>query len=129
MNKVGVKVTLVSGRTLMQGKTMEKGKTSQEYFEAVSYCEIDATTLKALGIEAGDPIQIETQLGTVVVRSKLNKNLTPGIAFIPCGPYFNALIGSYTGQTGMPIYKNIEATIFPAPEEKIPTIDEITGDK
>lgn len=129
MNRVGVKVTLISGRTLMQGKTMEKGKTSQEYFDAVSYCEIDATTLETLGIKAGDSILVETQLGKVVVRSKLDKNLTPGIAFIPCGPYFNALIGSYTGQTGMPIYKNIEATIFAAPEEKILTIDDIAGGK
>lgn len=121
-----MKVLVTSGRTLSQGRTMEKGKMTPDYEEAVAVCELDATAMEFLGIENGETIIVKTELGEVVVKAKLNKNLLPGIAFIPCGPYFNFLLDSYTQLTGMPGFKSLPATIDAAPGAKILPVKELT---
>jgi formylmethanofuran dehydrogenase subunit D len=121
-----VKVIITSGRTLSQGRAMEKGKTTDDYYNAVAICELDTTAMESLGVENGDTIVVETEIGKINVKAKLNKQLHEGMAFIPCGPYFNYIVESYTQVTGMPGFKAIDATINAAPGAKIPTIEEIT---
>ena len=121
-----VKVLITSGRTLGQGRAMEKGKTTVDYYDAVAVCELDSTAMEALGVENGETVVITTEVGKINVKAKLNKELHEGMAFIPCGPYFNYLTDAYTQFTGMPGFKSIEATIDAAPGAKIPTIEEIT---
>ena len=125
MSTVGVKAILTSGRTLKQGRAMEIGKLSVEYFEEVSVCEMDKVTFDVLGIETGDSVRIETIHGSVIVKSRLDRRAEPGVAFIPCGPYANAITGSDTEGTGMPDYKNIGAQIFAAKGERILSVKEI----
>lgn len=125
MTQVGAKVILTSGRTLMQGRTMEVGKLTDDYKKAVAVCEIDATVIESLGIQAGDPIEIETSYGRVVVASKKSRGGDPSIAFIPCGPYFNALLDTYTQESGMPGFKSLEATVSPAGSKKITELTEL----
>ncbi len=120
-----VKLLVTSGRTLTQGRAMEKGKLTSDYENAVAVCELDATAMESLGIENGETITVKTEIGEVVVKAKLNKNLHPGMAFIPCGPYFNFLLDSYTQLTGMPGFKSLPATIDAAPGAKILTIEEL----
>ncbi len=124
MSRVGIKVIVTSGRTLNQGRAMEKGKNSQQYIDAVAICEIDAISMNSIGVQDGDIIRVESLLGETVVKVKTGKDMEPGIAFIPCGPYFNELIGSDTQQTGMPSYKSIDAIVIPAPGSKIRDIDD-----
>ena len=125
MSKQSIEVVVTSGRTLNQGRMMEKGKITQEYADAVCMCELDSTAMNTLGLQNGDLITIQSQSGKTVVKSKLNKGLHPGIAFIPCGPWFNELIGSDTQQTGMPSYKSITATVSASPKASIIGIDEL----
>ncbi|MHA2236038.1 MAG: molybdopterin dinucleotide binding domain-containing protein [Candidatus Thorarchaeota archaeon] len=125
MSTVGVKAILTSGRTLKQGRAMEIGKLSVEYFEEVSVCEMDKLTFDVLGIEAGDPVRVETIHGSVIVKSRLDRRAEPGVVFIPCGPYANAITGSDTEGTGMPDYKSIGAQIFAAKGERILSVKEI----
>ncbi|MHA1637630.1 MAG: molybdopterin dinucleotide binding domain-containing protein [Candidatus Thorarchaeota archaeon] len=125
MSKQSIEVVVTSGRTLNQGRMMEKGKITQEYADAVCMCELDSTAMDTLGLQNGDLITIQSQSGKTVVKSKLNKGLHPGIAFIPCGPWFNKLIGSDTQQTGMPGYKSITATVSASPKASIIGIDEL----
>lgn len=125
MTQAGAKVILISGRTLMQGRTMEVGKLTDDYRNAVAVCEIDATVIESLGIHAGDPIEVKTSYGKVVVTSKKSKGSDPTIAFIPCGPYYNALVNSYTQESGMPGYKSLEATISPAGSKKVTELAEL----
>jgi len=125
MSAVGVKAVVTSGRTLKQGRGMEIGKLSSEYFEEVSVCEMDQVTFDALGIEAGDSVRVETIHGSVIVTSRLDRRAEPGVVFIPCGPYANAITGSDTEGTGMPDYKSIEAQIFPAKGEKVLSVKEL----
>ncbi|MGY5881054.1 MAG: molybdopterin dinucleotide binding domain-containing protein [Candidatus Thorarchaeota archaeon] len=121
-----VKVLVTSGRTLSQGRAMEKGKTTPDYENAVALCELDSTTMESLGIENGATIIVKTAIDEIAVKAKLNKMLHPGIAFIPCGPYFNYLLDSYTQHTGMPGFKSLTVTISAAPGAKIPTVQELT---
>ena len=121
-----IKVLVTSGRTLSQGRAMEKGKTTEDYYNAVALCELDSTAMETLGIENGDTVVIKTELGKINVKAKLNKQLHEGMAFIPCGPYFNYLLDSYTQYTGMPCFKSIKATIDAAPGAKIPSVEEVT---
>ncbi|MHA2024681.1 MAG: molybdopterin dinucleotide binding domain-containing protein [Candidatus Thorarchaeota archaeon] len=125
MSAVGVKAVVTSGRTLKQGRGMEIGKLSPDYFEEVSVCEMDKITFDALGIEAGDPVRVETYHGSVIVKSRLDRRAEPGVVFIPCGPYANAITGSDTEGTGMPDFKSIEAQIFAAKGEKILSVKEL----
>ncbi|MFX1481744.1 MAG: molybdopterin dinucleotide binding domain-containing protein [Promethearchaeota archaeon] len=125
MTTVGVKAIVTSGRTLKQGRGMEIGKFSSEYFDEVSVCEMDKVTFDALGIEEGDPVRVETIHGQVVVRSRLDRRAEPGVVFIPCGPYANAITGIDTEGTGMPDYKNIQAQLFSAKGESVLSVKEL----
>ncbi|MFW9933560.1 MAG: molybdopterin dinucleotide binding domain-containing protein [Candidatus Thorarchaeota archaeon] len=127
MSRVGAKVTLISGRTLLQGRTLEEGKLTDAYRDAVSYVEIDATVFEALGIQPGDLVEVETIFGTVVVSTKKSRGKDPDIAFIPCGPYANAIIGDDTQQSGMPSYKSVDAQVFKSKASSILGIYDIMG--
>jgi formylmethanofuran dehydrogenase subunit D len=122
---VGVKTLLTSGRTLKQGRAMELGKLGPEYLKEVGICEMDEATLKALGLNEGDPVCVETIHGSVVVVSKLDRRAEPGVVFIPCGPYANAVTGSDTEGTGMPEFKGASAQLFAAKDEKVLDVKEL----
>ena len=125
MSRVGVEAVLTSGRTLKQGRAMELGKLGPEYFKEVAFCEMDKVTLAALGLEEGDPVRVETIHGSVVVASKIDRRAEPGIVFIPCGPYANAVTGSDTEGTGMPDFKGVSAQLFAAKGEKVRGVEEL----
>jgi len=125
MSSGSVKVLVTSGRTLGQGRAMEKGKITSEYENAVAICELDATSMEALGIKDGETVVVKTEFGKTTVKAKQNKDLHPGIAFIPCGPYFNLLLDSYTQHTGMPGFKSLSASITAAPGTSIPSIEQL----
>jgi formylmethanofuran dehydrogenase subunit D len=125
MNNEGLEVLLTSGRTLKQGRGMEIGKLSKEYFDAVSICEMDKSTLENLGIEEGDPVTVETAVGKVVVSGKVDRRAEPGVVFIPCGPYANAVTGSDTLESGMPAYKAVPARISAAKGQSVLSVEEI----
>lgn len=125
MSRVGVEALLTSGRTLKQGRAMELGKLGPEYLKEVAICEMDKVTLEALGLDEGDPVCVETLHGSVLVTSKIDRRAEPGIVFIPCGPYANAVTGSDTENTGMPDFKGVSAQIFGAKGEKVLNVKEL----
>jgi len=119
-------VVLNSGRTSQQGVALEVGKTSTQYFESVSYVELSEEDAGGLGVEDGDPIEISTAHGSVVVSAKVAKSLEAGAAFIPYSPWANQVFGSETGGTGMPAYKGVEASIMKT-VEAVPSLLELVG--
>lgn len=125
MSSVGVEALLTSGRTLKQGRAMELGKLGPEYLKEVSICEMDKVTLETLGLNEGDPVRVETIHGSVVVTSKLDRRSEPGVVFIPCGPFANAITGSDTEGTGMPNFKSIKAHLFAAKGKHILSVKEL----
>lgn len=125
MNNEGLEVLLTSGRTLKQGRGMEIGKLSKDYFDAVSICEMDQSTLESLGVEEGDSVTVETEVGKVVVASKVDRRAAPGVVFMPCGPYANAVTGPDTLESGMPAFKAVSARIYSAKGQAVLTVEEL----
>jgi formylmethanofuran dehydrogenase subunit D len=121
-----LRVTLLTGRTIEQGVGKERGKSSKEYFEAVSMCYMDAGDMKKLQIKNNTNILVSTEFGSVVIRAvKYRRAATPGIIYIPYGPWANAICSNRTSSIGMPSFKGIPAEVEPAADKPILTMKEL----
>ena len=121
-----IEVEIISGRTIDQGKTVEE-KLTEEYFKAVSYCELNEEDFKALGLSEGDRVKVKTEFGEVVVFAKVG-DLPKGVAFIPMGPYANQVIDPSTDGTGMPQFKGVKGTVERT-DENVLSVKELLGVK
>ncbi|MCZ7372720.1 MAG: tRNA CCA-pyrophosphorylase [Candidatus Methanoperedens sp.] len=104
-----LKVTLITGRTINQGVNLEN-KTSSDYLDATAYCELNSKGIGLLG-KPGSNIRVRTKYGDVVVKLKENNGNPDDIAFIPMGPWANAVVDPDTKGCGMPGFKGIPAEI------------------
>jgi formylmethanofuran dehydrogenase subunit D len=119
-------VTLLTGRTIEQGVGKEKGKSSKEYFDACSMCYMDAEDMKKLGVKNNSNILVSTPDGSVVLKAvKYPRSATPGLIYIPYGPWANAVCSNKTTSIGMPSFKGTPAEVTAAPEKQVLTIEEL----
>jgi formylmethanofuran dehydrogenase subunit D len=121
-----INVILISGRTSQQGVGLEVGKTSQEYFESVTYIELSTGDAESIGAEDGDPVEVKTAHGSVVVSAKFSDKLEPGTSFFPYGLWANQVFGAETGGTGMPYFKGIDAEIS-ASKAGVPSLADLVA--
>ncbi|NOR48529.1 MAG: tRNA CCA-pyrophosphorylase [Methanosarcinaceae archaeon] len=105
-----LEANLISGRTAYQGAYLE-AKTHKEYFDACSYCELNSSDLAKLGVSEGDNLSVTTEFGDVSVFAKANDGNPDGLAFIPMGPWANAVLSPDTHGCGMPGFKGVPAQI------------------
>ncbi len=116
-------VTLETGRTIEQGVGKEQGKSSKEYADSAAVCYIDPTDLERLRTKENANVLVSTKNGFVVVKAaKSRRGSHPGIAFIPYGPWANAIVETETDSTGMPTLKGTPATIEPAPNLQVSSL-------
>lgn len=107
-----IEVNLITGRTIDQGETMEISKLSDEYTNATAICELDAEDMTQLGIKDGDNVKVSSETGSVIVKARdATQGPHKGIAFIPMGPWANAITGAGTDSTGMPSFKGFNVKI------------------
>jgi formylmethanofuran dehydrogenase subunit D len=126
MEQQKLRVTLLSGRTIEQGVGKEYGKASSEYFDACSMCYMDADDMKKLGVKNNTNILVSTKMGSVVLKAvKYPRGPTPGLIYIPYGPWANSVCSDATTSIGMPSFKGTPAEVEPAPEQKVLTIEEL----
>jgi formylmethanofuran dehydrogenase subunit D len=78
-----------------------------------------------MGIEDGQPVEVITDYGSIVVKGCLSENLDKGLIFFPYGLWSNQVFGSATDGTGMPAYKGIRATVHPVEDSKILSLKEV----
>ncbi len=104
-----LKVTLITGRTISQGVNLEN-KTSSDYMDATACCEVNSKDMGLLG-KPGSNVRVRTRYGDVVVKLKENNGNPDDIAFIPMGPWANAVVDPDTKGCGMPGFKGIPAEI------------------
>ncbi len=116
-----LKVTLITGRTISQGVNLEN-KTSPDYMEATACCELNTKDIELLG--KPKYVKIRTEHGDVVVKLKENNGNPDKIAFIPMGPWANAVVDPDTKGCGMPGFKGIPAEIE-ATENKVLLLREL----
>lgn len=116
-----LKVTLITGRTISQGVNLEN-KTSSDYMEATASCELNSKDIELLG--KPKYVRVKTEYGEVIVKLKENNGNPDSIAFIPMGPWANAVVDPDTKGCGMPGFKGIPAEIE-ATEDKILLMKEL----
>ena len=121
-----LRATLITGRTIDQGVGKEMGKGSKEYFDSSSVCFIDESDLKKLGIRIRSNVRVTSKYGSVIVKAMKNQyGSNPGIVFIPCGLWANAICGDETFGMGMPLFKGFPVEVEAAPNNVILTLDEL----
>jgi len=118
---------LITGRTIDQGVGKEMGKGSQEYFDSSALCFIDEADMKKLGIKGKTNVKVTSKYGSVIVKAEKNPyGSNPGLVFIPCGLWANAICGDETFGMGMPLFKGFQVEVEPAPKEAVVlTLDEL----
>ncbi len=119
-----IEVEIISGRTIDQGKTVEE-KLSDEYFRAVSYCELNEEDFRKLGLKDGDRVRVKTEFGEVVVFARVG-DVPKGVVFIPMGPYANQVISDDTDGTGMPRFKGVKGVVEKTNED-VKSVKELLG--
>lgn len=119
-----IEVEIITGRTIDQGKTVEE-KLTEEYFKAVSYCELNEEDFKRLELKEGDRVKVKTDFGEVVVFARVG-DVPKGIIFIPMGPYANQVIADDTDGTGMPRFKGVVGVVEKT-EEPVKSAKELLG--
>jgi formylmethanofuran dehydrogenase subunit D len=121
-----LRAILITGRTIDQGVGKEMGKGSQEYFDSTAVCFIDKSDMLKLGIKSGTNVQVTSKYGSVIVKAvKFPSGITPGMVFIPCGLWANAICGDETFGMGMPMYKGFPVEVEPAPNKSVLKLDEL----
>ena len=119
-------VILLTGRTIEQGVGKEQGKSSRGYFEACSMVYMDSGDMKKLGLKNGDKVLVTTPQGSVVLTAvKYTRSETPGLIYIPYGPWANAVCSDATTSIGMPSFKGTPADVEPAPDKPVFTMEEL----
>jgi formylmethanofuran dehydrogenase subunit D len=117
---------LITGRTINQGVGKEMGKGSREYFDSSSICVIDEVDMKKLGIKSRSNVKVTSKYGSVIVKATKNPyGSNPGLVFIPCGLWANAICGDETFGMGMPLFKGFQVEVEAAPDQAILTLDEL----
>ncbi len=109
MKKIDVK--LISGRSIEQGVHIEN-KMSSGYCDVAAVCELNEKDMSKLGIRDDANVMIKSKFGHVVVRARTNNRNPPGIAFVPMGPWANAIIDPSTGGCGTPQFKGVEVEVM-----------------
>ena len=119
-------VTLLTGSTIEQGVGKEQGKSSPLYFEACSMVYMDGGDMKKLGLKNGESVLVTTSSGSVVLRAvKYPRAATPGLIYIPYGPWANAVCSYATTSIGMPSFKGTPAEIEPAPDKPVLSMEDL----
>jgi len=126
MEEQKLKVTLLTGRTIEQGVGKERGKSSVDYFEACSMCYMDGDDMRRLGIKNNTNIKVTTTNGSVVLKAvKYPRAATPGLIYIPYGPWANAICSDATTSIGMPSFKGTPAVVEAALNEPVLQMEEL----
>lgn len=120
-----LRATLITGRTIEQGVGKEMGKGSIEYYDSAAVCFFDKSDMVKLGIKNGSIVKVSSKWGHVIVKAQRYPwGTMPGMVFIPCGLWANALTGDDTYSMGMPVFKGFSVEVEAAPNEKVLTLDE-----
>jgi len=119
-------VTLLTGRTIEQGVGKEFGKASREYHNACSMVYMDSDDMRKMNIKNNTNVLITTPNGSVVLKAiKYPRSATPGLIYIPYGPWANAICSNATTSIGMPSFKGTPAEVEAAPDKAVLSIEEL----
>jgi formylmethanofuran dehydrogenase subunit D len=115
-----ITLNLISGRTIQQGVAIESGKEKPSYRTACGIIEMDPSDLKKLDAWKNTNVKVTSDYGSVVVKAvEATQGPHPGVAFIPMGPWANAIVSPNTYSTGMPTFKGTPVKVEVAMNEPV----------
>ncbi|HOT94054.1 MAG TPA: molybdopterin dinucleotide binding domain-containing protein [Methanoregulaceae archaeon] len=115
-----IRLNLITGRTIQQGVAMEGGKEKPAYTEACGIIEMDPVDLKRLGAYRNTNVRVTSEFGSVVVKAvEATQGPHPGLAYIPMGPWANAVVNPNTYGMGMPTFKGTPIQVSLATNEHV----------
>jgi formylmethanofuran dehydrogenase subunit D len=115
-----ISLNLITGRTIQQGVAMEGGKEKPAYTDACGIIEIDPVDFKRLGAYRSTNVRVTSDHGTVVVKAiEATQGPHPGLAYIPMGPWANAVTDPNTYGMGMPTFKGTPIQVSIATNEPV----------
>jgi len=115
-----ISLNLISGRTIQQGVAMEGGKEKPAYTAACGIIELDPADIKRLGVYRNTNVRVTSDYGTVVVKAiEATQGPHPGLAYIPMGPWANAVTDPNTYGMGMPTFKGTPIQVSIATNEPV----------
>ena len=115
-----ITLNLITGRSIQQGVAMEKGKNKSDYTEACGIIEMDPVDFKRLGAYRNTNVRVTSDHGSVVVKAvEATQGPHPGIAYIPMGPWANAVVNPNTYGVGMPTFKGTPIQVSSAASEPV----------
>ena len=117
---------MITRPTIDQGVGKEMGKSTKEYFETASICFLDKVDMIKLDVKRGVHMQVTSRFGSVIVKAEeFPRGSNPGIVFMPCGLWANAVCGDDTYGMGMPLFKGFPVDVEPAPNKPILALNEL----
>jgi len=121
-----LRAILITGRTIEQGVGKEMGKGSIEYYDSAAVCFFDKEDMIKLGIKNSSKVKVTSKYGSVIVKAQRYPwGSNPGLVFMPCGSWANAICGNETFSMGMPLFKGFPVEVEPAPNDPVLTLDEL----
>lgn len=116
---------LITGRTILQGTSVED-KLSKQYFERAAIVRLNSKDMAKLKLKSGDPVKIVGPDGEVIVKAQIAADVSEGVAFMPIGPWAEAVVEPRTEGTGMPGFKGVPVRIYKT-NEPITPLEKILG--
>jgi formylmethanofuran dehydrogenase subunit D len=115
-----ISLNLISGRTIQQGVAIESGKEKPSYRTACGIIEMESSDLKKIDAWKNTNVRVTSDYGSVVVKAvEATQGPHPGVAFIPMGPWANAVVNPNTYSTGMPTFKGTPVKVEVAINEPV----------
>jgi formylmethanofuran dehydrogenase subunit D len=116
-----IKVKIVTYRDIFEDKAMIENRFGEEYRDLSAIIKLDPADLKQLSVKKGETVILKNSFGRIVVKAEESGYETPhrGLAYMPDSPWSNMLVSDETGDTGVPRFKDISATVTSAKREKV----------
>ncbi|SFM55706.1 molybdopterin dinucleotide binding domain-containing protein [Methanolobus profundi] len=122
-----IKLKIVTYRDVFQNTAQETSRFGEDYEKLSAVIKLDPKDMVKLSIKEGETVVVKNAFGKVVVtaQSSGHEEAHQGIAYMVNGPWSNALVPDETGGTGVPKFKDFEATVQGSKGEKVTGIRDI----
>lgn len=114
---MSLQLTLIVARTHDQELTAKIGTATNEYKKAVAVAFLSKSDLNKLKIKSGENIEVSFMDSSIVIKAFESDEVREGMILMPLGPWAMAVLPSFTGQHGFPVYGRVIVTVKPSVRE------------
>ena len=93
----------------------------------MNYAEISRSDSIIIGLADGYPVEVTTARGKVVLHGRISDTLSPGLIFVPYGPWVNQVLGPDTNCTGTAQFKGVPGKLELAEGKHVPTLHDLVN--